>query len=328
MAVRSKKKIASRLSVVELLEHGVSQSEMTTFLECRQKLKLSQEGVAPRQVSTPLVYGQLGHDCLEGLYRWFFEHPDRYWGDDSKWVMQFVDGIVSKHRAEHFEYNEVQLQTLEHWNVQLRVTLSEYFQFWGYKEEEWEWLGLERPIPHLAMHGTYLEGKLDGLFQGKRDRLGFLDHKFKGQIADATLMDTLETDFQLLTYALSIRQEFDRLPSFALYNCIRRPSLKLTQKETLQQHEIRLREHIQKDPTHYFKRFEVPFDHTLVDHFEKELGEIMGEYKTWVESGKSTRKYGNPCNGRYGVCGMYGYCHRDDRVNYMNVGAGGYRPIK
>lgn len=322
MAILSKRKVASP-SVQQILDHGVSQSELMMFLECQQKLKLSQDGIAPRTVSTPLVYGDIGHKCLWELYTQMHAGVCLY----GEGISEVVDHVVNHHREQHHEYNENQLQTLEHWNVQLRVTLAEYFDFWGDKETEWNWVGLERSIPRIQIHDTYLEGQLDGVFSLPKSKYGFLDHKFKGQISDETLLETLETDFQLMVYALSIRQEFGVLPSYALYNCIRRPSLRLTKKETLLQHEKRLGEHIRKDPTHYFKRYEVPFDHTMLDTFENELHDIVSDYIQWVRLGRLSRKYGNPCNGRYGVCGMYGHCHRDDKVNYKNIGLGGYRPF-
>jgi hypothetical protein len=337
MAVKAKKKAPSKRrpvnrkptmpSVEDILEHGVSQSELLTYVDCPQKRKLGLLGWQSRKVSTPLAYGTLGHDCMEALYNGV--NPDRYvYYGDPQAVMDVVDGVCENNIQAHPQYSAEQRQEFEHWNVKLRVTLSEYFQYWGAKEEDRDWIGLERPIPKIPCGETFLQGKLDGVFNHSKTKIAFLDHKFKGQISEDVLIETLETDFQMMMYALSIREEFGKLPSYAIYNCIRRPGLKVTKNENLPQHEVRLREHLLANPDHYFKRFEVPFDAPAVARFEEDLHTMIAEYIAWLKAGTPTRLYGNPCNGRYGLCGYYGLCHRGDTHNYVVGEAGGYRPMK
>jgi hypothetical protein len=313
-------------TVEEILEHGVSQSELMAFTDCKLKRKQVLLGWVPRKVSTPLAYGSLGHDCMEALY--LNVDPNQYvYVGDPEHVMEIVDSVCEDNLVDHPEYTAEQRQEFEHWNVKLRVTLSEYFQYWGNKEEDRVWLGLERPIPKIPCGETFLQGKLDGVFEHSKTKIAFLDHKFKAQLSEETMMETLETDFQLMMYALSIREEFGKIPSYAIYNCIRRPSLKVTKNETLPEHEERLRQHLLANPDHYFKQFEVPFDKEMVARFEEDLNGMVAEYVAWLKDGCPTRLYGNPCLGRYGLCGYYGLCHRDDTVNYVVRDPGGYRPI-
>lgn len=313
---RKTKPVAKPMTFEQAVEHGVSQSGLTTFNECKRKRRLNEEGWRPRIVRTPLAYGHLGHEILETLYVESKKGKFKNLLDKTK-VERRVLKFIDAHREEHTEYNEQMLQNLELWAVQLSITLGEYFSYWGKEELAWDWIGIERDIPKIPFGGTVLQGRLDYVYNMKKKGIGFMDTKFKGQISEEALIDLLETDFQLLFYALAIKIEFEELPKEAVYNCIRRPGLKLGKNETLKQYGERLREHIVKDPDHYFKRFIVPFDHTLLDRFEPELEEMIAEYLEWHKAGCPARLYGNPCDSKYGICEFYGLCHRDEKFNFV-----------
>lgn len=334
MAIKKKGKIKKKqtLDVVsapmretpeEVLSWGVSPTGMLSFIECRLKRKLRLDGWKSRRFANAASFGSFGHLVFEKAYQRLMDCKStkvklNFIKNNSSGLQKLVEDTFEEFaKTESFTLaDERNRAEYELWIAQLQVLLPEYFAYYGREELGWNWISTEYKIENLKYRGTKLNGYLDYLHR-KGDTIVIMDNKFKGRISEENLLKVLDHDFQMYFYAYCIWKLFGIVPKYALYNVIRRPSIKLNVKETIPQHKARLREMICKDPDHFFKRYEIPFDIEGIVRFEKDLAVLVDEYTQWLEAGSPCVVFGNPCENKFGVCEYYDLCHYNQSVGFL-----------
>ena len=117
--------------------------------------------------------------------------------------------------------------------------------------------------------GAMLRGKIDGRFRDKNGGVWHFEHKNYSRISEDTLQKKLSFDLQNLFYLLADRVERGENIKGVLYNVLRRPEVR---KEMpvgkIRQYVTGL---IEKDPAHYFIRWEIPYSAEDRAQFHAEL---------------------------------------------------------
>ncbi len=131
-------------------------------------------------------------------------------------------------------------------NLQLEICktlMACYLEMFGGKLEEFKALGTEVSFGlELGLSGLVLYGTWDahGMLKGK---LTLKEIKTASRLTNE-YFKRLRFDKQINTYALGVRSHVGRLPSKCQYLVIRKPTIKVKQKETVPQYLIRLEDDI------------------------------------------------------------------------------------
>lgn len=287
---------------------GINQSLLTRFRKCEREAKLFTLGWQSLEQKAALTFGDLGHMVLYCVYTWYKEHGT--WPGTSR-INGYVQTQAAGKRADDGKrWNEKEIQNFELWSAQMEVLINAYVEWHGKKDGKYKWLGFEQDF-EVPFEQTKLVGTRDGMLEISR-RPWLFETKFLGRIE--TAFDTLLTrDIQVCMYLLVYELETGKLPAGCIYNLVRRPGIKLNRGENIKQHQRRLAEHIASDPSHYFKRFHVPWSREQANEFKTELVGLVGDvqFLSLLDLGELP-KYGQQCMGRYGPCEMIPICYDDD----------------
>ncbi len=174
----------------------------------------------------------------------------------------------------------------------------------------WEEVEKEFDIPYWL---TRFRGKIDAV---SRNKLWLKETKTKSRIDVDNIIDTLSLNLQINIYCWALEQLYKKQPKGVIYDVIRKPGLKLNKGENLDQYKDRLKEHVNKDIKHYFKRFKVYLDWHHISLFGAALNGIIKEFSEWVDSNMYGQKFGMPCVTKYGLCKFVPICHYNDFSNF------------
>lgn len=299
------------------LKDGVTQGALMTFLTCRKLADFTLfKGLRQKRESVPLTWGTLMHAVLE---RWYH--------DGTVDVEAYLENYAKENAIGKWSPDEE--QEFETTAGQIMAVFKGYQDYWKKNDKAMDWVAQEQKFSLPLNVGVFnhatdstdtfqvqVRGMIDGVFRtglakaktGKKP-LWITDHKTKGQIDEDMIMDTLERDFQIHLYAWACLQLYGEVPTGVLYNVVRRPQLRLKQKEKLKDFQKRVEADVKERPEHYFKRFEYTLDSRAIGTFETELKQIVGEFLSWNRDGRPSRMFGNPCQGKYGSCALLPYCY-------------------
>ena len=299
----------------DILKHGLTQSLLSTFMECRQKAKLSLDSWARKTTSPSLQFGTMTHNILEQMYSGERSEPP-----SKKEIEKAIDKQINNwFKDQGVKSNENDSQQLEVHGAKLSALLPEYFRFWAKQDfQQTKWVGLEQEfefkIPIFA-YQIPLRGKVDGIYKVGKD-LYLFETKTKGQIDPDAIESLLYSDLQTSIYSLAIFHLYGKYPQGVRYNIIRNPGSKPHKDETLQEYTQRLSQEVKKDPKHYFVRYRVYQPEKDLKGFEEELKEIVKDFVNWLHGALPTYKNRQACIGRYGACSMMPICYRNDYSNH------------
>jgi RecB family exonuclease len=290
-----------------LAKQGISYTLLSTWLECRQKALYYMQGIKPVRLQMPLVFGSLFHSLLELVYK------------DGEFTLLSQEDArgaalieVRKYAKKYGDaWSEKELTNWEILVAQIIVLFPAYISFYA-DEDDCVWEEVESKFS-IPFKGFLLTGRLDGVYQLADDSYWVMDTKVKGRIDGVAIDSTLSRDMQMHFYMLAAKQIFGVTPGGICQNVVRRPQLRRKKTETLGTYSGRIAEHIEEDPAHYFKRFEYATTEQDLLAFEKELIEMLCDFKSWVRKQK-VRLFGQPCHSRYGLCPFVPLCYdgRDD----------------
>ncbi|WP_054948953.1 PD-(D/E)XK nuclease family protein [Numidum massiliense] len=129
-----------------------------------------------------------------------------------------------------------------------------------------------------------LAGKSDELVQLEDGSWWVIEYKTAGQIGQA-YVDRLDLDSQITTYIYGLQREFDITIDGVFYRVARKPSIRQTKKETLEQYRQRLIADYQNRPEFYFHEFQLYRSQEDLQAFEDELWGFTQEYLFAKRSG-------------------------------------------
>lgn len=240
---------------------GISQSMWNIWFTCERKFILFLNGYKTDIALANVNFGNQFHDIVEEVYRGG-ELPS-----DSK-----VQSLVDKHVEKELDANPPNLAQMLETDAALgEATIIEYFKHYGDDFKKYDFEALEEYFEVMFM-GVKMRGKKDGrvrLRRGDRSRYN-MEHKTKGQIP-SRLLEYLSLDFQNHYYLLGDELEGGEKKTGTLYNVVRKSQMKPSKTESLSSFKKRVQETIQKNPSHFFKRWPVTYTTRDRNVFKQDL---------------------------------------------------------
>ncbi len=239
------------------IDDGITQSMLGTFLSCRERSRLTLDGwQSILSKGDAFLRGDFVHLFLENFYN----------GNKADPLLPYLfDNWRSDNKLEDNKGTEIIYDICSE-------LLPRYISFWSKSDSKKEWKNLEFTFDVIWRKKWRLRGKIDGIFK-IFNQYWILETKTKAQIDEEGMTDALAFDFQNLFYLTVLRECFGINARGVLYNVIRWPSTRLKQN---------LGVHIDKDMTHYFKRFEVAYSDKGVERFQNELEFKLEDFANWI----------------------------------------------
>jgi hypothetical protein len=290
------------------IDEGITQGMLASFSSCRQQCRFMLSGWEKRGAEkVSLIFGALFHSILEQHYKTVAAHQQPQTLEAKVKVWMQAEG-------KRFANQQAVADALGF----LTALWNPYLEFWTRDDSVKNWVAVEGEF-RVEYQGFLERGKRDGVYENKRSLLWLLESKTKSRIDEEVLSDTLIFDFQNLYYVTSLEYELARPVGGVLYNVIRTPQLKQGKTESKSAFVQRIKEDIEKQPEHYFKRYELIYPKELKERFKQELRVKLRLFKEWVESDFAlTYKNENACSGKW-TCEFLQACSQNGLAGYSRT---------
>jgi hypothetical protein len=302
--------------------HGIRQSDLSTFLQCRQQAKLSQyfclRSIMAKKAA--FVQGSMYHDALEKIYRGIRDGKIK----DMKGVSTALTGIANdtmKNMPDDASSREVTEDTL----TKLRPVMLAYFQHY---QDDFNivWRTIEGRFTVNIAPGVKITGTMDGGFM-KKKKFCVFESKFRSRIDADNITDVLALDLQLTFYTVAASLYGYELGK-RRYNIVRKPELRQKQNEGKVEFGDRILEEMTKHPKDYFFREDSDITVDDIKKAKARLTRLCEEYLAWWDSlAKGSQDptvldfLANPghCEHKYGVCEFLPLCANGDTSGHITV---------
>jgi hypothetical protein len=306
----------------DFFRDGVTTGLLSQFLECRFKADYYLDGWATRAMKFYFTFGNVVHGTLESVN--LKMQAGKYSKPPSK--ASVLKHLAKTERLWRQENRRASKKSIEDFELCLgyaEAIVPAYYRYWWDDFKTMEWLGVEKEfsIPWKLRDGkrTRFRGKRDGEFIYKPDgNLWLFETKTSSQVREQDLLDTLELNFQLRNYCVSLRHQTGDWPSGAWYNLVRRPGLRQKQTESTKEFIDRIAADVDDRPEHYFKRIEVPLDPIDLREHEKFMDNTIHDFYDWWRGMGNHYPNLTACRAAYGVCDFAKACKGEVmKLNYM-----------
>ena len=295
---------------------GCTQSFWKSFNSCREQTRLKfVEGWTRRSGSLALEFGSCIHWCFSQLYKGPLPCE--------KDILQTLKKYDEVWRAENRITTKKSDEIMDKVYGLAEAVLPTYIQRWAgdwtgkyplgnpsVRPAKWAHLEGRFKVPYTFEDGlvSYVQGAIDGVFDDSKEQLWQFESKTKSVIDEDEIMDTLPLDTQCLLYLWALKQLTGRMPRGVLYNVVRRPGLRLSAKESINDFFGRCKDDVQnpKRLDHYFIRYEMKIEPSELDHWEKTyLGPMMRTVRAWWEGTGEHWMEPAALSTKYGRADMY-----------------------
>lgn len=324
LKLRIKNPLSKGKGVVERYDphiHGVRQSNLQTWMSCREMARLSiVEGWASIFSGMPLVYGSLSHGVLKQVYRYLRTNPK------SLGIQEPVHALIRKSEKElmleHPNPPSSLLETKEEACAILAGTLPTYFDKWWAEDTavKWDMVEDKFAVPITMRDSTVvpLTGTFDATFK-KRGGTWLFETKNKARWSQK-IGSLLPLDLQLGIYLTVMEMKYKVRPTGVKYNLMRRPGERRGKNETLADYAARIGTNCAKDPDHYFERIEMElFKAEHEEHVARTTRLVQEFYEWWKTEDHSHRDLmwnSGSCETKYGECHYLSLCADNDTAMY------------
>jgi hypothetical protein len=300
---------------------GITTGLLGNFLHCRQHADYYLDGWTLKEDKLYRIFGHVVHRALElintKVMTGRFKKPP-----GPKSASKYVKLVENEWRADNTRVSSRILQDFEFCLGCAEALIPEYYKYWWSDFHQMHWEGVEKEfdIPWLLNDKktkTRFRGKRDGEFVSKADGgLWLFETKTASQVREGALFETLELNFQLRNYCVSLKHDYDVWPEGAWYNIIRRPALRQRQTEDLVDFMNRITEDVKSRPEFYFQRIEVPYDRLELSLHEKALDALINDFHNWWK-GTSPHYPSYECSQLWGACDFTKGCRGEElRLHY------------
>lgn len=290
---------------------GITYSLLSKFLECPRKFLYALNLWKPIRDTYVTRWGTLLHWALEQFY-----------SGAAKPVTTIID--VSKFLTQYPHHDtirrELSADEQARWEVDVARAMAVIPAYCKIYEKDFtpgRFTHCEQ-IRERYLGKVLLRGKIDGVLtiQGGAKRV--IEHKTRSMINEDAILEELTFDLQSFMYSYMVETRN------VLYNIIRKPSHSPSKRnnETLPAFATRLHGEILKEPTHFFKRFEITWSHKDFAFIMGELNEVLGDLERRLLRGAPPYCTIFPrnhmaCRGRYGSCEYLRACASNSFTDYI-----------
>ena len=341
-------KVPTRLEIKrELKQHdyspekqGVTVSLLNLWLSCEVASRMYLKGYYwGSSKGKSQVQGTIIHHGLDYFYRRFMAGEVSDVGqvleecDRPNWLLKkFADDFQK-------EYQESDVETRVEYQLAYGVgaaLVPMYFKHWNkdFDTDQKVWLEIERKAKFIhPATGIAIRGKRDGAFRTADHRYYLFESKSKDKFNENQFINHASRNIQNLTYLLGMQDEYHHTPSGILSNIVRRPSIRMRAKETLQGFVLRIRDDVKDRPDFYFIRKTLPVLPQRLEAQDRKLTIILNRFVKWwyspedqdMEDTERCFPYNKPCQYlKYCTSGrksMEGLSIRPDTSDtYFNIG--------
>lgn len=291
-------------------KHGVSQTALNLWLDCREKARLRYiAGVKP-DMKTAWEQGASLHSILESLYKAIMAKKITNPTEVASFTEKEVDLIEEKLQSEGKH------QALEAAQPMLDVATALFPQYFVHYSKDFNqsWEGIEELFEFEIIPGVRFKGAYDGKFRKKG--LWVFETKFKSFWPE-NYSDLLQLDLQVAAYTTSITRSGEKLGG-CRYNIVRKPQLRRKKEEGRAEFLRRVSKDIAERPDHYFERHDVEFGKAEIEHNGKRLVHLVMEFVRWCDASSQKPEdmdllyNSNHCDNKWGACEYLRACSQKD----------------
>ncbi len=262
-----------------------SNSSLSTFRDCPRLYRYKYiDMLVPDKTSESLSLGLLGHNAMEIYYKdglpAALEMLTNFDADDQDKVLRIgkvkalLNGYVANYGLQDFD------KVLE---VETEFKIPMVNPETGHKSNKVE-----------------LVGKID-LIAEKNGENWLIDHKFKGTVGER---DFWSINSQMDLYLNAFKEKYNC--KGIIWNIIRTPSIRQTQKETLEQYLERLGEDVKIRPEFYYTRFVMPRWDEDIKESMQDIWDVHDHLLRVARTGKFYRN--TSCCHKFGTCQFLPLC--------------------
>lgn len=301
--------LESRFASGYQVEHGITQSILAKWANCRVAAQHSFDNWCTNAPRMAPFFGSMTHQALEWWYQGKYK------------TVRGCLKAIEKHWRTKAAKECFDAQATEEMMAFEHILFPEYVDHWGKRDTKKRWAYLE-PTFDILWNGWRLRGKCDGVFRLGRGKgkLWLLETKTASQLNPENLALKLSFDFQNLFYVTAMSQLLGEPIVGVLYNVIKKPTLRLAQKDggDWSNYIERVREDVQEDPNKYFARFEAPYPQEVREEFEEELLNKLELFHDWCVHPEDQPTYRNEsaCTARWN-CEFLRGCSAGDMVGFV-----------
>ncbi len=288
----ARKKPTKRTPFRNIDKDGVTYSFLATFLQCREQARLSYvEGLTEAGLIPALEFGQLFHLGFELAAEG--QPPENIVKVTSKYNKKnaILNRITPEERREHHRLTSL-----------VNMMFPHYYNYWVQPRSKsndtprgleflphTEYLAREKSFEyiHTLPNGRdiKLRGRFDAILRVKND-IWIMENKTKSLIDEDGLTAYLPFDLQTMLYAYTCQQEFGVQASGVLYNVVKRPGHRWNpEKESVEEHVLRVEESIVEAPEKYFMRWNTTLTpHDITSYINNILNPLLMQVTMWWDS--------------------------------------------
>ncbi len=280
---------ARRLPLAEQpysISEGVTQSLLSSFIDCRVRCKLQLEGwQMAGGTKESLFYGSLYHHLMEYLGKGVAagdNGPEQY-AIGTGWWGARTDEFLARLPS---DADSGTVQMAERCIAQASGVWDGYLREYPADLKSDHWIELEGTFD-AVWDGYRLRGKRDGMTRDCKGDLWLFESKTRSQMS-ANAEATIAFDFQSLFYLtanqaeLEARCETGRIVGVQ-YNVIRKPQHKVGVTENLVGYAKRIAADVAKRPDHWFFRYEAKYSKKTLAEFQRQLLEKLSAFDCWLQ---------------------------------------------
>lgn len=304
---------------------GVTFGLLSTWTKCRERARLFLRGYSGAYSTFALVFGTITHHLLQDAYHQQL-HGKMKVIPDRAWVIKRLDALYARWKLENPRPHPKAVEIMEEAMMKAAAIMPSYFTYWAKDDfARMTWIEVEEAFrlqwEVRTRQGetltTFLRGRIDGAYVLPKskypDAPRLLETKTRAVVEETNLVDTMPHERQTNTYLSALRRKLGKTPRSVLMNVIRKPQLRLKQKESHEQFSKRIETDVKSRLDWYFLRMEMTVDAQDINRNEAELNDLISDFLLWWAGESGHYKNSDACvTPGFGRCPYLGVCARGD----------------
>lgn len=324
-AINVRPSLVDKGSFYDPARDGVTFSLLQTFLTCREKARIFLKGYSGAWSTFALVFGSITHHLLQRAYHEY--HTGKLKKvPDKRYINMVLDDLHKVWIRENPHPHPKAVEIWEEAMMKAAAIMPQYFIYWAKDDFSiMKWLEIEEtfklPWTVISPKGqkltTFLRGRIDAAYtlpaSKSPDAPRLLETKTRSVVDEENLVDTMPHDLQPNTYLSALRKKTGKVPKSVLMNVVRKPQLRLKQKEDWAQFAKRIEADVRARPEWYFLRMEMRVDVQDINRSEERLNDLISDFLLWWGGEQGHYLNSAACvQPGYGRCPYLGWCSRGD----------------
>lgn len=270
---------------------GISQSLMSNWT-CRVKFCLACQRWSTPDKGKNTYYGSMVHDICEAMYKARTMFTD-------KQMDEVIDKYITKNRQDLLIWTD---GNIEQAAAIVKTVMLLYCEIYESDFSKIKILQVEEKFVRKLQNKYIIRGKIDLVFSylSNLNSATLMEHKSMGTVNENVLKSRLPIDKQNLFYLTALLDNPWNIPvNEVLYNIIRRPQIKKSDKEGILDFCNRLKQDIISRPDFYFLRYTVPYRQEDILKYRENLIAKFDEINSFTKGEMKMYRNESSCESAY-----------------------------